>query len=110
MLTFSSCCGEDQSTEWDMAEILVRPALDSTELDHVVQVRVCPLSFGLESSSSAPPKITPTTEWSWMLGYDYQPQVIGRSPSHRGSACLRYSMLLFELYSLRVYSIIYQIY
>ena len=38
------------------------------------------------------------------------PQVIGRSPSHRGSACLRYSMLLFELYSLRVYSIIYQIY
>lgn len=35
-------------------------------------------------------------------------QVIGRSPSHRGSECLKYSMLLFERYSLRVYSIICQ--
>lgn len=33
------------------------------------------------------------------------PQVIGRSPSHRGSACLSYSMLLFERYLLPAYSI-----
>jgi len=62
-----------KALESDMAEILAQPAVGSTELDHVVQVRGCPLSFGLAGHRFQLLRRSGLRlSGGWMLGYDCQ--------------------------------------